>query len=279
MKKSLLSLFTAAAVLTVPQVASASVLLAGFVNFTTPTTDNTFVAVPYGSNYGRPGALGGWSGLITTDTSIAGGAATTTGGSFDGAYGNINPITGQTFLTGGSGGNGSLALSSTQSFVFSITSNNPFTSRLDTLLFDAARVTPVSGSTLPKLTIAYSLNAGSYTPLISSFYIDGGSYDGLGNLLPPIPMTGGLIAVPAPAVTPTSSTDYKDFNVDLQSLGLYLPAGETINFKFTWASGDAMRIDNIGLVALPEPGSMLALGCLVGSGAFLRIRRRGARNA
>jgi len=28
------------------------------------------------------------------------------------------------------------------------------------------------------------------------------------------------------------------------------------------------------LTAVPEPGSLLALGCLVGSGAFLRIRRR-----
>jgi len=28
------------------------------------------------------------------------------------------------------------------------------------------------------------------------------------------------------------------------------------------------------LTSIPEPGSLLALGCLVGSGAFLRTRRR-----
>ena len=34
----------------------------------------------------------------------------------------------------------------------------------------------------------------------------------------------------------------------------------------------------LALTAIPEPGSLLALGCLVGSGAFLRTRRsRSAR--
>jgi uncharacterized protein with beta-barrel porin domain len=33
----------------------------------------------------------------------------------------------------------------------------------------------------------------------------------------------------------------------------------------------------LSLTAIPEPGSLLALGCLVGSGAFLRTRRRGCK--
>jgi hypothetical protein len=50
--------------------------------------------------------------------------------------------------------------------------------------------------------------------------------------------------------------------------------GQTINFIFTSTNA---RIDNIavtGISAIPEVGSLLALGCLVGSGTLLRSRRR-----
>ena len=47
-----------------------------------------------------------------------------------------------------------------------------------------------------------------------------------------------------------------------------------------WISGDGQQtmFDNVQLnaqlTAVPEPGSLLALGCLIGSGALLRSRRR-----
>lgn len=46
-----------------------------------------------------------------------------------------------------------------------------------------------------------------------------------------------------------------------------------LNFSGDYVSGG--KFINLTLTAVPEPGSLLALGCLVGSGAFLRFRRRG----
>jgi autotransporter-associated beta strand protein len=45
--------------------------------------------------------------------------------------------------------------------------------------------------------------------------------------------------------------------------------------NFATALTDSRFISLSNLTAVPEPGSLLALGCLVGSGAFLRTRRRG----
>ena len=51
-------------------------------------------------------------------------------------------------------------------------------------------------------------------------------------------------------------------------------ANQTINFIFTSTSG--VQIDNVaiaGISAIPEPASLLALGCVLGSGLMLRNRR------
>lgn len=67
------------------------------------------------------------------------------------------------------------------------------------------------------------------------------------------------------------TSDYKDFSLDLGSF--FLPAGGYFEFVWNVTSGQAsFNIDNIALV--PEPGSMLGLGCLVGFGTLLRSRRR-----
>ncbi|MEI7912811.1 MAG: hypothetical protein WCK77_24555 [Verrucomicrobiota bacterium] len=273
MKKSLIALFTAAAVLTVPQIASASMLLAGFYDFAAPaaTTSTTFSTAT--GNFSQPGVggYGNWSGLITT-TNAAGttpqtGGSVATGGSTDQYFGSTDD---SIWATGGSQGfevpslataNGALILSPTQSFIFSVTSNNPFKSRLDQLLFDVLRVSGSAGTSTGSLQ--YQINGSGYTNLVSNYDLNGDSTN------TPLPFT----------LTRFTTSDYVDYNVDLTSLDLFLPAGGTIDFKFVWNSGSPMQVDNIGLVAAPEPGSMLALGCLVGSGAFLRIRRRGARNA
>ena len=44
----------------------------------------------------------------------------------------------------------------------------------------------------------------------------------------------------------------------------------------TPSKGDVISLDKVALnlTAVPEPGSLLALGCLIGSGALLRSRRR-----
>jgi len=60
--------------------------------------------------------------------------------------------------------------------------------------------------------------------------------------------------------------------------GIGLDAGSTISFFFQNMTGNA-RIDNIALLAVPEPGSILALGCVLGSGLLLRNRRRSSNCA
>lgn len=52
--------------------------------------------------------------------------------------------------------------------------------------------------------------------------------------------------------------------------------GETISFLFTSLSGTTL-LDNVGLVGtqpIPEPGSLFAVGCFLGSGLLIRRKRR-----
>ena len=52
--------------------------------------------------------------------------------------------------------------------------------------------------------------------------------------------------------------------------------GQTISFLFTAISGTTL-LDNIGLVGtqpIPEPGSLFAVGCFLGSGLLIRRKRR-----
>ncbi len=71
-----------------------------------------------------------------------------------------------------------------------------------------------------------------------------------------------------PAVTNTM-----DFSQEFSFAGLLLPVGETLSIIFQSSSG-LIGIDNVALTAIPEPGSLAVLGCLVGSGVFLRSRSR-----
>ena len=51
-------------------------------------------------------------------------------------------------------------------------------------------------------------------------------------------------------------------------------AADTGGANFASAIPDSHCITLSNLTAIPEPGSWLALGCLVGSGMLLRSRRR-----
>lgn len=71
----------------------------------------------------------------------------------------------------------------------------------------------------------------------------------------------------------TLTTSFENFVVSLN--GLSLDHGQTIQFEFAGPMGG--QLDNIGvtgLSAIPEPGSLVALGSLIGMGAFIRNRRR-----
>jgi len=65
--------------------------------------------------------------------------------------------------------------------------------------------------------------------------------------------------------------NYEDFALDLGSF--FLPVGGYFEIVWTATAGQtSFNLDNIALV--PEPGSMLGLGCLVGFSTLLRSRRR-----
>jgi hypothetical protein len=75
----------------------------------------------------------------------------------------------------------------------------------------------------------------------------------------------------ASGTTAKNDSNYQDFAVDLGSF--FLPAGGYFEIVWDRLSGQSsFKLDNIALV--PEPGSMLGLGCLVGFGTLLRSRRR-----
>lgn len=126
---------------------------------------------------------------------------------------------------------------------FSVTNSSGSDVQLDKLLFDAA------------------LQSGTGT--VNAQYKIGAD---------PAVSLGGIVNN-TPSGAAGASADYGDFVFNLVSLPV-LSAGQTISFLFT-ASPNA-RIDNIaisGISAIPEPASLLALGCVLGSGLMLRNRR------
>jgi hypothetical protein len=74
-----------------------------------------------------------------------------------------------------------------------------------------------------------------------------------------------------PGTNTNYTSNYQDYAVNLGSF--FLPAGGYFEIVWNRVSGaGTFKLDNIALV--PEPGSMLGLGCLVGFGTLLRSRRR-----
>ncbi len=254
MKKSLRSLLIGTAVLTAPQIASASIVLAGYHDFGTITTGNY--------NY---------SGFIGSVNLPTGSSVQDPGGSNDGIYGSMDPSSDENWVkhennltwnnpapdppNAAQGTNdGAVVVTSTNSFVFSVTNLSGSDMVLESLLFDMVRQTSNKGT----VQLDYSYTNFATTP------------EALGTIATTRGYIGG-----------GGSQDFDDAVKDLTDLALPLNAGDTISFKFTALLGE-MKFDNISLNALtpiPEPGSLLALGCVVGSGAFLRSRRRGVRIA
>jgi hypothetical protein len=79
-------------------------------------------------------------------------------------------------------------------------------------------------------------------------------------------------------VVGTRTNDYMDYCKLLDPV--VLAPGETVMFEFSVVQTqgiyavDTVWVDNIALTAIPEPGSVLGLGCVLASGLLLRNRRR-----
>ena len=182
-------------------------------------------------------ALASFSGNVIKN----GEASVTGGGSTDGLYG--NSIASEFPGLNPGTNDGYLRSLNAGAPVIRLTNNSAGTYNLASLLFDAA--SQAGGATI---NVQVRTNAAP-------------SFASLGSSGPTVS-------------SPSAGVDYSDFVLSL--MGFALSAGDWIEFRFN-ASPNG-RLDNIAITgtlsAIPEPGSLIALGCLVGSGAFLRTRRR-----
>lgn len=296
----------------IPQVASASVILAGWHNFEPSAADETadiavtgFSGSSLDKNSGLNPDHASWTYAGSKDGTYGGrdpglekpGAfppfLPDTGAEPPFEGGDSNPVV---LNRGGSNAeyDGSVVIkkasindtpATANTPVFTISNRSGSTYVLEALVFDAAWV----ASTDAAAKLEFSLN--------------GGSWYSFNDLPLPVHQVGGLGYYPGASIFPSSSfptadsfkpgirshdtngystdtvgsgysADFTDFDY---LLGLVLGDQQDISFRFTLTGDTEMRLDNIavtGFTAIPEPGSLLALGCLVGSGAFLRTRRR-----
>ncbi len=222
-------------------------ILLGSAIFATPNASASFLLVGFhdfdetADDESADYALAGFSGTVMKN----GAAAVAGGGSNDGYYGNtVSP--GFTGLNPGIN-DGYLRSLNAADPVFRFTNVSFNSLSLASLLFDTA------SSSGGSLQVDYRTTASPVT------------WTSLYNTGPTSSIAGGGGA----------STNYNDFAASL--VGISLLTGKWIEFRFD-ASPNA-RLDNIALTslnAIPEPASLLALGCLMGSGVFLRQRRRTA---
>ena len=282
MKHSLRALLIGTAALTFPHVASASVVLAGWHDFTGDATSETPDVSATGFN--------------TSTVNKDGINSFNYSGSYDGAYGGKDagldqpgaapPYDGGDTNPVGNGNlDGSLLLQASKTIIFHLDNQSGTTYILESLLFDSATTASITGA-IGK--IEYRINAAAYQGLLTDHeynssdmgYTDitgsGTGFPALGEFRPGVKSygNGGASTRVADVNNVKNSNDYSDFDF---LLNMILPTGSTIDFKMTLVSGADLRVDNVaisGFTPVPEPGSLLALGCVIGSGAFLRMRRR-----
>ncbi len=248
MKSPILTCLIGSAALALPQVISATVLV-GYTNFgSSPDMIPNESANP---------------GLVATIAS--GGISGNQFGSIDTYYGPDGGVSTLPTQVGISDGRVAVA----NQAVLSVTNGTSNSYALGSLLFD------MGGSTtqLPLATftgLTYSIFAGTST-IGSGSLFDNGRLKGANPSNPLTTIAPGF-GVVYPSGSDESAQDYSEFIADLS--GFTLGVGQRI--EFSWSTGGPdMRLDNIALTAIPEPGSLLALGFLVSSGLCLRSRRHG----
>lgn len=237
MKLSLYTkVFIAAAAVAASQGAGAASVLAGFYDFN--GVKGSYPPPNEPANELTAGFLG-W--VESPDQASSGG-----GGDLDGVYGNSGisvavpaPSFGDGYASVRMYSSGSSKLS------FKLTNNTGYSVDLTNLYFDAAASTGQIGR---HVQIDFVTPFGT-TPL-------------------------GVFGDPVNGLVSSSPQNFDDFGV---SLGNYLmAAGETVSFVFSAPAGSQLGtvlwIDNVAIV--PEPGSLMALGCMVITGLFYRGRRK-----
>lgn len=134
---------------------------------------------------------------------------------------------------------------------------------LDRIYFDLASNPPIGSLNQTVLTKYYM---GAFNPAASNTWWNLGTT--YGN-----PAGYGLGAT-------STLNAYNDYSASLA--GLILGTGDTMAFMFSGYLAinpgnyvpNAINVDNVGITAIPEPGSVLGLGCVLASGLMLRSRRK-----
>ena len=168
--------------------------------------------------------------------------------------------------------NGYLALSDTIDTIFTVTNNSPVSWILEEMRFDALAFAAQSPANAKSFTGTWAITSPASSGIVGTpFYF--------GTKFSPFTAYADNNAIPG------QGSDYDDFDTyfngnGIPTPGLELGAGQAIQFSFRAASGvNNLRFDNIALLGsavpgIPEPGSLLALGCVLTSGLALRSRRR-----
>ena len=186
------------------------------------------------------------------------------GGSYDATYGNSGIPTGEIPSPQLPPGNGAATIRSIPDpsnplfsvLTFWVENTGTLAIPLGKLFFDAAE--PDSGGVVNQVLKV------SWSPT--------------GDLATSIPL-----APPIDVIAETAGNIYVGYSLSLA--GFMLDPGNKIAFLFTSdyvpASGnynsDTIWIDNVGISAVPEPGSVVGLGCVLAAGFMLRHRRRPVR--
>ena len=257
MKPSLRALLIGSAALSIPQLASATptppaaTLLVGFHQFDATANSES----PHSID-----TTAGFTGSAFKPTN-----SVTPGGSKDATWGNDSALTpapgvGDGYLVDNSSKTGTAGL-----IHIRVDYNGSDSWALKSLLFDAANASSGRSATISAIVT----NDDSTTTVIS-----------LGTqALKQITPTGLAAGAGVPA------NNFGSYILDLTSFNLIMNAvgdgsgAATIDFRFDVGNSiNTGYLDNVALTAnlipVPEPGSLLALGCVIGSGAFLRMRRR-----
>lgn len=166
-------------------------------------------------------------------------ASVATGGSNDGNLGNDTALP---FVAPSN--DGYLRAPINRQPVISLTNNTAMSTQLSRFLFDAGAPAP--------------------TPISLTYSLDGATW----NLIGTTPDLENLALGPV-----GGSADFGDFVFDISFITVGI--GDTVSFRFQ-DSIAGVRIDNIGITAVPEPTNVMALALLLTSGVMFRNRRRKA---
>jgi len=268
MKAKYRSIIVCSALLATPQIASASLLLAGWYGFNSsdqPLIDTSHPAgvtatlsTTASGNHVVVGHTGG-----TTDTTYGG---QDTGFLNPGSPPDIPAGSPASFSTP-TGPSGEARLRLNDTLVFTVTNMSGHAYTLESLMFDAAfsGTKPIVGS------VRYKFDWMTDYADLNNYEIDAnGDYSKTGSNFTPAKITT--------ATVPVDYTDY-DYLMQLSNkVPLFLGNTGSVSFEVKYISGaGSLLLGNMvlsGYTPIPESGSLLALGCLVGSGTFLRSRRR-----